>query len=194
MAARRGPVAADRNRPSGGVKDSATSVRSALLLAGVVACNALAAPDAGTAEPLAALTPLLGRWVAEADPKAPGVTGWTTFERALGDRVVVRKNHASYPPRDGKPASEHDDLMVVFSEDGRLRADYWDSEGHVIRYEVQSPATNRLVFLSEARAGAPRFRLTYVWPAAGRLELTFEIAPPGATEFRPFIAARLRRE
>ena len=161
----------------------------------VLVSTAADVPDAGPPrDPLAAVAPLLGRWVAEADPTAPGVTGWTTFERALGDRVVVRKNHASYPPRDGKPASEHDDLMVVFSEDGRLRADYWDSEGHVIRYEVQSPAANRLVFLSEARAGAPRFRLTYVWPAAGRLELTFEIAPPGATEFRPFIAARLRRE
>jgi hypothetical protein len=106
----------------------------------------------------------------------------------------VRRNHASYPARDGKPASEHDDLMVVFVDDGKLRAEYWDSEGHVIRYEVQAPAANRLVFVSEARAGAPRFRLTYVSPAAGRLELTFEIAPPGATELRPYISARLRRE
>ena len=151
--------------------------------------------DAGPPrDPLSSVAPLLGRWVAEPDPKQPGVTGWTTFERGLGDRVVVRKNHASYPPKDGRPASEHDDLMVVFSEDGKLRASYWDNEGHVIRYEVQSPAANRLVFLSEARPGAPRFRLTYAWPQAGKLELTFEIAPPGATEFRPYISARLRRE
>ena len=151
--------------------------------------------DAGPPrDPLAAVGPLLGRWVAEPDSRQPGVTGWTTFERGLGDRVVVRKNHASYPPRDGRPASEHDDLMVVFADDGKVRADYWDNEGHVIRYEVQSPAANRLVFLSEARPGAPRFRLTYAWPQPGRLELTFEIAPPGATEFRPYISARLRRE
>ena len=151
--------------------------------------------DAGPPrDPLASLAPLLGKWVAEPDPKQPGVTGWTTFERALGERVVVRKNHASYPPKDGRSASEHDDLMVVFAEDGKLRADYWDSEGHVIRYEAQSPAASRLVFLSEARPGAPRFRLTYAWPQPGRLELTFEIAPPGAAEFRPYISARLRRE
>jgi hypothetical protein len=86
-------------------------------------------------------------------------TGWTTLSRDLGDRVVVRRNHASYPAKDGKPASEHDDLMVLFSEGGRLRAEYFDSEGHVIRYEVQAPA-NRLVFLSEPSAGGPRFRLT----------------------------------
>ena len=161
----------------------------------VLVSTAAGVPDAGPPpDPLAAVAPLLGRWVAEADPKAPGVTGWTTFERALGDRIVVRKNHASYPAKDGRPASEHDDLMVVFVEDGKLRADYWDSEGHVIRYEVQSPAANRQVFLSEARSGAPRFRLTYTWPQPGKLDLTFEIAPPGAAEFRPFIAARLRRE
>jgi len=151
-------------------------------------------PDAAARDPLSALTPLLGRWIAEPDPKAPGVTGWTTFSREAGDKVVLRKNLASYPARDGKPASEHDDLMVVFVEEGKLRAEYWDSEGHVIRYEVQSPAKDRLVFLSEARAGTPRFRLTYAWPAAGRLDLTFEVAPPGATEFRPYISARLRRE
>jgi hypothetical protein len=151
--------------------------------------------DAGPRrDPLPSLAPLLGKWVAEPDPKQPGVTGWTTFERELGDRVVVRKNHASYPPKDGRPASEHEDLMILFSEDGKLRAEYWDNEGHVIRYEVQSPAANRLVFLSEARTGAPRFRLTYAWPQPGKLDLTFEIAPPGATEFRPYISARLRRE
>ena len=164
-------------------------------LLSVLLSTAADVPDGGPPrDPLAAVTPLLGRWVAEADPKAPGVTGWTTFERGLGDRVVVRKNHASYPAKDGKPASEHDDLMVLFAEDGHLRAEYWDSEGHVIRYEVQSPAPNRLVLLSEARSGAPRFRLTYAWPQPGKLDLTFEIAPPGAAEFRPFISARLRRE
>ena len=168
---------------------SATAV--ALLLP--VLLSTAAEPDAGPRDPLAAVGPLLGKWVAEPDPKQPGVTGWTTFERGLQDKVVVRKNHASYPARDGRPASEHDDLMVLFPEGGKLKASYWDSEGHVIRYEVQSPAANRLVFLSEAQTGAPRFRLTYVWPQPRTLELTFEIAPPGAAEFRPFISARLRR-
>jgi hypothetical protein len=50
------------------------------------------------------------------------------------------------------------------------------------------------VFLGDARPNAPRFRLTYAWPEPGRLELTFEIASPGATEFRPYISARLRRD
>ena len=85
------------------------------------------------------------------------------------------------------------ELVYYPQRQRKLRADYWDSEGHVIRYEVQSTAAKRLVLLSEARTGAPRFRLTYVWPQPGTLELTFEIAPPGAADFRPFISARLRR-
>lgn len=155
-----------------------------------------ATPDAGPGpkDPLGVLAPLLGRWVAEADPRAPGVTGWTTFSRELGDKVVIRKNHASYPATDGKPASDHDDLMIVFAEDGRLRAEYFDNEGHVIRYEVQSPAPDTLVFLSDPHPGAPRFRLTYAGMTTGKAALTFEIAPPGASEFRPYISARLRRE
>jgi hypothetical protein len=159
-----------------------------------------ATPDArrdGGAAPQDALNvvaPLLGRWVAEPDPRAPGVTGWTTFSRELGDKVVVRKNHASYPAKEGKPASAHDDLMVIFAEDSRLRAEYFDNEGHVIRYEVQSPAPGTLVFLSDPHPGTPRFRLTYAGVGTGPAALTFEIAPPGAAEFRPYISARLRRE
>ncbi len=166
----------------------------AMLLPLVLAASPADGRDAGPQDLLSAVTPLLGTWVAEADPRTPGVTGRASFSRELGDRVVVRKNHASSPARDGKPAYTHDDLMVIFTEDGRLRAEYFDNEGHVIRYEVQAPSADRLVFLSDARAGAPRFRLTYVWPAKGTLEVTFEIAPPGATEFRPYISARLRRE
>lgn len=150
--------------------------------------------DGGPQDPLAVLGQLLGRWVAEPDPHAPGVTGWTTFSRELGERVVVRRNHASYPAKDGKPASEHDDLMIVFTEDGRLRAEYWDNEGHVIRYDVQAPARDTVVFLSDARPRAPRFRLTYVMSEPAKLALTFEIAPPGTAEFRPYISARLRKE
>lgn len=168
----------------------------ALLAPLLLAASPDAARDGGAApqDALSVVAPLLGRWVAEPDPRAAGVTGWTTFSRDLGDKIVVRKNHASYPAKEGKPASDHDDLMVIFAEDDRLRAEYFDNEGHVIRYEVQSPTPGTLVFLSEARPGTPRFRLTYTASGPGKIALTFEIAPPGATEFRPYISARLRRE
>jgi hypothetical protein len=84
--------------------------------------------------------------------------------------------------------------MLLFSENGQLRAEYVDNEGHVIRYQIQAPSASTLVFLSEAGAPGPRFRLTYTWPSKDRLDLTFEIAPPGtASEFKPYIQARLHR-
>jgi hypothetical protein len=147
-----------------------------------------------SADPLAVAAPLVGRWEADADPKMPGVTGWTVFERAAQGHALVRKNHAAYPATKDRPASTHDDVLLFYSENGQLRAEYVDNEGHVIRYRVEAPGTSTLVFVSEAGAPGPRFRLTYHWPSKDRLELSFEIAPPGpASEFKPYIQARLHR-
>jgi len=146
------------------------------------------------ADPLGVAAPLVGRWEADADPKAPGVTGWTVFERAAQGHALIRKNHASYPATKDRAASEHDDAMLLYAENGQLKAEYVDNEGHVIRYGIQAPDASTLVLVSEAGAPGPRFRLTYRWPARDRLELSFEIAPPGgAGEFKPYIQARLHR-
>src|SRR5262244_1588463 len=48
--------------------------------------------------------------------------------------------------------------------DGATRADYWDSEGHVIRYGVTVDAGKSIVFLSEG--AGPRYRLTYSFTGA----------------------------
>lgn len=145
-------------------------------------------------DPLAVAAPLVGRWEADPDPKSPGATGWTAFERAAQGHALLRKNHAQYPASKERPSSAHDDVMLLFSENGQLRAEYVDNEGHVIRYQVTAPSASTLVFLSEAGAPGPRFRLTYSWPSKDRLDLTFEIAPPGpASEFKPYIQARLHR-
>src|SRR5262249_18499781 len=78
--------------------------------------SAGATPDAGRTDPLAVASRLLGRWVADADQQSPGVTGWSTFEREAQGRVIVRKNHAEYPAANDRPASSHDDLMVIYTE------------------------------------------------------------------------------
>lgn len=119
--------------------------------------------DAGTTgDPsLKAMEPLLGHWVAEPDSKTPGATGWSSFTLELGGRVIVRKNHAQYPAQEHRPASVHDDLMVIALEHGQPRAAYFDNEGHVIHYSIESTA-GRWVFLSDRAAGEPRFRRSYV--------------------------------
>ena len=156
---------------------------------------ALAGPAARAAAPAASapLEPfafLVGEWPSTGTGQPGAGTGTATFARSLQDKVIVRTNFAEYPAANGKPASRHDDLMVIYAApDGGARADYYDSEGHVIRYAVQSPAPGQAVFLSDVAAGAPRFRLSYTLSAPGVLKGEFAIAPPGSSDaFKPYLA------
>jgi hypothetical protein len=135
--------------------------------------------------------PMLGRW--EADPAPDGATGGFTLEPGAGGRVLVRTNRASYPGTKDRPATTHDDLMVVYRDGGAIKADYWDSEGHVIRYGVAVDAGKSIVFASEG-SGGPRFRLTYTFTGAATMKLTFEIAPPDHPDaWKTYIAAGVHR-
>ncbi len=156
---------------------------SVVVLAGVAMAGvAWAAPP-----PLEPLTYLVGEWHATGTGQ-PGVgTGTASFSWELQGRVLVRRSFAEYPASAGRPASRHDDLMIVYPEAGAVRAEYYDSEGHVIRYAVTLPATGQSVFVSDVRSGEPRFRLTYRL-VGGVLKGEFEIAPPGTPEaFKPYL-------
>src|SRR6266568_2261413 len=96
---------------------------------------------------LSSLAFLIGDWQAVDTP--PGESGRFTFKRAVQDHIMVRTNEATYAATAERPASRHDDLLVIYSERGSLRADYFDSEGHVIRYAVRPQNANVVVFVSE---------------------------------------------
>ena len=146
---------------------------------------------------------LLGEWTAGESSGAPGPAskGWFTLVPDLGGQILLRKNHAEYPPAGGRPAIVHDDLMIIYhvpSGVGRFatKAFYDDSEGHVIHYNVDfSPDKKRIVFLSEASPGAPEYRLTYELVEPGTVAVRFEIAPankPG--EFATYVQATVHRK
>ena len=143
------------------------------------------APDPRTAAPAAerggwdSLRFLLGEW--EAAPRADQSTGRFSFSIDLGGALLVRRNHAEYPAREGRPASTHDDQMYIYREGDTpsLRAIYFDTEGHVIHYATERLADGQVTFVSDATPGAPRFRLSYTKTADGKLNGSFEIAPPG---------------
>ncbi len=145
------------------------------------------------AGPFASMHFLIGEWRGEGGGQ-PGQasTGGTTFEYDLQKRVVVRKNFAEYAATKERPASRHDDLMVIYEERGALKATYWDNEGHVIRYAVSSPSVGEVVFVSEPGPG-PKFRLTYKKVSDTEHALTFEIAAPGTEKFEKYIEARGKR-
>ena len=160
----------------------------ALILASLLAFSAQAQSRA----PLSALDFLLGGWDAIELPA--GERGAFNFTLAIQDRIIVRTNYAKYPARDGKPATRHDDLMVIFVEGDALKADYFDSEQHVIHYVVQSRGPKDVVFVSEAKAGEPRYRLSYTLAANGRLKGTFETASPEAPDdYKPLLAWTARK-
>jgi hypothetical protein len=139
---------------------------------------------------------LIGEWVGEGTGKPGEGTGGFSIAPDLNNTVLVRKNFAEYPATKEKPAFTHEDLMVMFYENEKPRAIYFDSEGHVIRYSVEfSHDSSSLIFLSDPIASAPRFRFTYVKNSPGSLKILFDIAPPNSPDaFSRYIEATAHRK
>lgn len=159
--------------------------------AGLLVMLGAAAPHTERPAPLAALQFLLGTWQAVGDPT--GATGGFTFAPTVQDRVIVRTNYSNTPASGDKPASRHDDLMTIYVEAGIVKADYIDSEGHVIRYVAQT-RDGEVRFVSEIKPFEPRYRLTYTKRSADAIDGKFEIAPPGTPEaFAPYLGWTARK-
>ena len=96
-----------------------------------------------------------------------------------------------------RPKTVHEGLMIVYVDEGagQTRAFYYDTEGHVINYVAAfSSDRNRLTFVSDAQAGAPRYRLTYVRSSPGHMTVTLEIArPEKPDEFQKIVEGKVRR-
>jgi hypothetical protein len=163
-------------------------MRTRMLVGHVVAAALLGASAAATGmqatgptalEPLAFL---LGTWEAIGSGKPGEATGRATFAPSLQDRIMIRTSYAETPGTPTAPASRHDDLLVIHAAEGGLRADYYDNEGHVIRYAVGVPAPGAATFVSDIVSGSPRYRLAYQLGSDGILRGTFAVAPPGKPE------------
>ena len=133
---------------------------------------------------------LVGDWVADGGGQPGAATGNFSFHYDAGGKVLARHNVADYPAANGRPASHHEDLLVIYRESdaGPLLGVYFDSEGHVIHYLVDASAGDGVVRLvSEAHAQAPRFRLTYKKSGDDGVVGDFDIAPPGQADFKPYL-------
>jgi hypothetical protein len=158
------------------------------LLAAMPAGCLAAEPDWGPAQFL------VGHWTGEGSGQPGTGTGAFSFTPDLQGKVLLRRSFAEYPAANGKPASRHDDLMVVYhgGTAGDLRALYFDSEDHIIRYSG-TVAGGSVVFVSDGKPDEVRYRLTYTTTGTDTLTLRFEIAAPGK-DFSRYLEASARRD
>jgi hypothetical protein len=158
------------------------------LLAAIPAVCFAAAPDWGPAQFL------IGHWTGEGSGQPGASTGAFSFTADPDGKVLTRRSFAEYPAADGKPASRHDDLTVVYHGEtaGELRAIYFDSEGHVIRYSVTA-SPGGVVFVSDGKPDEARYRLTYTATGKDTLRLQFEVAAPGK-DFVRYLDGTMRRD
>lgn len=139
---------------------------------------------------------LTGSWVGEGSGQPGKGSGEFTLKPDLDGKILVRKNHADMPASADRPAATHDDLMIIYpgGKQKAPRAIYFDNEGHVINYTVTA-SPGELVFVSEAAASAPRFRLTYKKTGADTVSIKFEFAPPGKQDaFRTYLQGTARKK
>jgi hypothetical protein len=120
---------------------------------------------------------LFGKWTGvagEKDTQLGAGQGAFSFDPELDQKIIVRHNNATYTS-----GVRHDDLLIIYLENDKPRAIYFDSEGHVIRYDVTVPSPNAVTFESDGTQPGPKYRLSYGMEK-GSLNGKFEIAPPGA--------------
>jgi hypothetical protein len=154
------------------------------------AVHAAGAPPAQThlAEGWAPLSFLVGDW--EGIDSGGKPSGRFSLEPQAGGHALLRRNIADVQ------GGHHEDVMLIYRAPGQgLRATYVDNENHVIQYSVTTTDDPKTaVFLSDEMPGAPRFRLTYRMKPDGTLAIVFDIAPPGAKEFKTYLEGSARKK
>ena len=161
----------------------------------LVAALAAAAPAQAPTAPLAGLDFLVGRWTAGRGSVADTggtSTGSSTFTREAGGQALLRRDHTELATRDGKPAGEFDQIMLIYADGAAIRADYADGT-HVIHYAGASVTAGHAVTFATAAGAGPGFRLTYTLTAPTTLAVSFAMVPPGGGAPRPIATGTLVR-
>lgn len=138
---------------------------------------------------------LIGEWVGEGNGQPGQGEGSFSFQTNLEGKVLVRKNHTTFPETAKSAATVHDDLLYVYAspEDGSQEAIYFDNEGHVIRYRI-SFTESSIVLTSDKSPKSPRFRLTYSKLSDTSVNIIFAMAMPDAPDsFRTYLEGKANK-
>ena len=138
---------------------------------------------------------LIGDWVGSGSGKPGEGSGEFSLKFDLDQKILLRRNRNQLAPTAKQPAGAvHEDLMIIYQQpgSGAFRADYFDNEGHVIRYAI-SVKEHTAVFESDDPGNATRFKLTYELTSDGVLSITFAIAGPGKP-YQTYVSGTARRK
>jgi len=133
---------------------------------------------------------LVGTWEAKTIggfAQAQAHAGYA-FRLELRDHILARHSRSGACIAPDDLECQHNDLLYIYpavSGPG-LEADYFDNEGHVIRYAVSTPKPGTAIFLSDPALPGPQYRLTYVL-VDGVMSGKFEIKMPGAGDFLTYL-------
>jgi hypothetical protein len=147
-----------------------------------------------TAE-LAGLEFLVGHWTGGVGtlPDSGGTSsGSSTITIEANGTALLRKDHTDLFDVQGKPSGGFDQIMLIYAEQGQLRADYSDGR-HVIHYPtvVVQPGKSA-TFISLPAEGAT-FKLSYELASANVLNVSFSTQPPGQSSMRLLAAGTLKK-
>ncbi len=149
------------------------------------------------ADPWAPYRFLGGTWTGDEKGQPGDTTGTATFAFDLDGRILVRTNRTNVAASARGPAYVHADKLVVFRDaPGQpMRAIYWDNEDHTIEYDASASPDGKVVtFVSRAKPSETRFRLVYTQLDPSRVDVKFEMAPPGSPDaFKVYLEGITRR-
>jgi len=161
------------------------AVLMCLYAAGSMAQVASAVPDEW--KPLQFL---IGTWEARTSGGSAQAasSGTYSFQFELGNHVIVRQISKGGCKGPADFDCGHNDLLYIYRENSQPtpKAIYFDSEGHVIHYDLSIPAPTSVVFLSDSSQPGPQFRLSYDLKGT-TMYGKFEIRMPGETQFKPYL-------
>lgn len=133
---------------------------------------------------------LLGTWQAMTQGGSADATGsgTYTFQMELGNHVLARHSAGEHCKGPADFNCKHDDLLYVYQDapGQSFKAIYFDSEGHVIHYDVSTPSATSVLLTSDPSRAGPQFRLSYELHDS-KMSGKFQIRAPGQADFKSYL-------
>ncbi|HEY7388944.1 MAG TPA: hypothetical protein VH640_10585 [Bryobacteraceae bacterium] len=133
---------------------------------------------------------LIGTWEAKviSGAAAAAGVGTYTFQLELGGHILARHSATLDCKGPDNFNCQHTDLLYIYRESPAQspQAIYFDDEGHVIHYEVTTPAPGTVVLVSASSASGPQYRLVYELKE-GVMQGKFQLRMPGQSRFASYL-------